>query len=266
MAYTKSLLWEIKSKEQVLSYLFGSIHIGGFELCKLKSSITPYIQSCDTCAIEINIKEASLEDLSHFQLLMSNVDPGHYINTKKWEKLHQTLFTKFDFDLHSVQHFKPLIILNLVVQKLYLNSNEPILDEWIWEYSLSNNKDMQGLELVQDHYDILNKVDLKEQYRIFYKSVSNNTQFRRKFTRLFDYYKKQDIRYLYKQAKSSLGNAKHLLLTDRNEKMTNVLERLLQKGSVFAAVGAAHLYGKNGMLNLIKSRSYKIKPMNINIL
>ncbi|MEO6190534.1 MAG: TraB/GumN family protein [Saprospiraceae bacterium] len=266
MAYTKSLLWEIKSKEHVVSYLFGSIHIGGFALSKLKSSITPYIQSCDSCATEINIKEATLLDLSDYQLLMSNVDPRHYISIKKWEKLHQNLLTKFDFDLHSVQHFKPLIILNLLVQKLYVNSNEPILDEWIWEYSFSINKNMQGLETVQDHYDTLNKIDLKEQYRIFYKSLSNNTQFRKKFAKLFEFYKKQDIRYLYKQAKRSSGKAKHLLLTDRNEKMTNVLESLLQKGSVFAAVGAAHLYGKNGMLNLIKSKSYKIKPMDLNIL
>ena len=51
------------------------------------------------------------------------------------------------------------------------------------------------------------------------------------------------------------------LITDRNERMAEKAKELLQSKRVFIAVGAAHLGGDLGLLNLLKRKGYTIKPV-----
>ena len=51
------------------------------------------------------------------------------------------------------------------------------------------------------------------------------------------------------------------ILFDRNKVMAERLVPQLQKGNVFAACGALHLYGERGMLSLLEQHGYKITKM-----
>jgi len=48
------------------------------------------------------------------------------------------------------------------------------------------------------------------------------------------------------------------LIGDRNRNMADRLEPLLKQGSLFVAVGALHLPGEGGVLNLLAQRGYRI--------
>ena len=51
------------------------------------------------------------------------------------------------------------------------------------------------------------------------------------------------------------------ILTKRNFKMTDTLEMLIQDQSVFCAVGVAHLPGKDGMIEILKSKGFQVRPV-----
>ncbi|BAO75671.1 TraB/GumN family protein [Winogradskyella sp. PG-2] len=51
------------------------------------------------------------------------------------------------------------------------------------------------------------------------------------------------------------------MLYIRNENMVISLEKLMPKKSVFAGVGAAHLPGDKGMINMLRQRGYKVKSL-----
>jgi uncharacterized protein YbaP (TraB family) len=48
------------------------------------------------------------------------------------------------------------------------------------------------------------------------------------------------------------------LLSDRNETMVSRAEPLLKQGSAFIAVGALHLTGKRGLIELLRARGYRV--------
>lgn len=79
---------------------------------------------------------------------------------------------------------------------------------------------------------------------------------------MFEYYKNGQITKLYKASKKSMGELRGLMIYERNEKMTQVLIDLMNEGSTFCSVGAAHLGGGKGMLRLLKNNGYKVKPIN----
>jgi hypothetical protein len=49
------------------------------------------------------------------------------------------------------------------------------------------------------------------------------------------------------------------LIEERNIEMSKVLDSCLKNGKVFCAVGAAHLYGNLGMIQLLRQSGYKLR-------
>ena len=47
----------------------------------------------------------------------------------------------------------------------------------------------------------------------------------------------------------------------RNENMAEKLNSVMQKGKVFAGIGAAHLPGKRGVIALLRQKGYQVKPL-----
>ncbi len=58
-------------------------------------------------------------------------------------------------------------------------------------------------------------------------------------------------------------NAEEALLTRRNNNWIPVMEANMKEGGCFFAVGAAHLPGTNGVLELLKKAGYKVKPVKL---
>jgi uncharacterized protein YbaP (TraB family) len=50
-------------------------------------------------------------------------------------------------------------------------------------------------------------------------------------------------------------------ISERNQRMAGNLSLLLQDAKVFAAVGALHLPGPQGLLALLRSDGYSLKPL-----
>jgi uncharacterized protein YbaP (TraB family) len=78
-------------------------------------------------------------------------------------------------------------------------------------------------------------------------------------------YKNQQLSAMEKLiAKSEIGSDKkyeELLLTKRNINWVGQLKNIMNKKSVFVAVGAGHLVGEKGLLNLLKKEGYTVEPL-----
>ena len=57
------------------------------------------------------------------------------------------------------------------------------------------------------------------------------------------------------------ANAQHWMLEVRNANWLKAMPQLMEKESVFFAVGSAHLEGEKGLINLLKQKGYSVKPM-----
>jgi uncharacterized protein YbaP (TraB family) len=57
---------------------------------------------------------------------------------------------------------------------------------------------------------------------------------------------------------SAFDGFKKTLLIDRNARMRDAAEPLLEKGNAFIAVGALHLVGSTGLVALLRARGYTV--------
>ena len=59
----------------------------------------------------------------------------------------------------------------------------------------------------------------------------------------------------------TIGGFADILLYDRNANWVKKLQQLMPENSLVIAVGAGHLPGKKGVLNLLREAGYKVEPI-----
>jgi uncharacterized protein YbaP (TraB family) len=120
---------------------------------------------------------------------------------------------------------------------------------------------MSGLETIQFQMNLLSEVSNEEQIKMLLLGLTKDNS---EFNKLLDTYLKKDINQL-----GTLMNNADLspefysnFIIKRNQKWIPIISELIQKKSTFIAVGAAHLPGKEGVLNLLQEAGYKITPID----
>ncbi len=77
-------------------------------------------------------------------------------------------------------------------------------------------------------------------------------------------YRSQDLdamASMLNDAEITSGENKDLLLDQRNRNWVVKLKELMKDKSLFVAVGAGHLPGNQGVLELLRKEGYKVKPL-----
>lgn len=78
-------------------------------------------------------------------------------------------------------------------------------------------------------------------------------------------YKKSDLDGLMHMMYDETFTKKEaeVMLDNRNILWMEQIPSLMDQSSVFIAVGALHLYGTNGLVQLLRYAGYTVKPLNL---
>jgi hypothetical protein len=136
------------------------------------------------------------------------------------------------------------------------------------EEAKSNKKDIKGLETMAYQAGIFDSIPYKMQAEQLVQyvdsSVSDNTAEAREFKELSDAYKSQDLdklEELSNKSDVSVSNFSDLLLFNRNRNWVVKLKTILPGKSILVAVGAGHLPGEKGVINLLRKAGFILKPV-----
>lgn len=142
---------------------------------------------------------------------------------------------------------------------------ETYLDMFIYRTGKKYGKKTLGLEDVKK--TTLNI--MKAEAEMDVKEVDKNKQVLLKILKkrsyndvLTDAYREKDLDLIDTlNVLSSPKSYMKALLYDRNETMAKSMDSIMKTGSLFSAVGAAHLPGKNGIIEILRRKGYTVKPI-----
>ena len=172
----------------------------------------------------------------------------------------------------------------------------PALDMYLQNRARKNEQTVIGLETVKEQMSALNSTPINEQARELYNyiiekskpkiqdsvKVEQNdttlvkTENSNPMEKLISLYLSENIELLHDQISSEFEKETYqALIVRRNIQMVKRMEEQMQKeltkenrkskkNIIFAAVGAGHLGGKEGMVNLLKQAGYTLTPIFFN--
>ncbi len=129
----------------------------------------------------------------------------------------------------------------------------------------SENKEILGLETVQEQFGALDKMGMKKQAdMMLVKMVENWGEGKETLKQMIADYKNQDVEALLEdmaKSKSSDANFQEDLLVTRNQNWIPKIQKITKEKPTFFAVGAGHLGGKKGVIALLRNEGFTVKAV-----
>lgn len=259
-----SLLYQVKSKDKKVSYLFGTIHMIPDSLYYFPGKLDKIISKSDEVILEI----ANLSDQSSVMKLML-LDSGScfdiFTPQQKDSVLNwgaNLLGIKPDQFEKGFEKRKPFTLLQLSFQKM-ISGKVRMVDMEIESKAQQNKIPVSGLETVEYQLSIFDKIPPGELAGFIMEAVRNPQEGEENFQKMVHYYHRQDLESLANLILESdeLGSSAEELLDKRNHNWIPKMEELMKAKSCFFAVGAGHLGGSNGVIELLRKRGYEVTPV-----
>ncbi len=266
-----ALLWEISGKGiKKPSYLFGTIHV----LPKSEFFFTPEMKkaflSSKELVMEIDMNISMSEQVQMMQAMMlpAGKSLADYMQADEYSKYISYLKDSLKLsplNLMILPKIKPLFSFSLILQDKLEN---PVSFEMYFQKLAKKHKmKISGLESLQEQMDIINSIPIEEQVRLLTDTTNYETDILKAYYQLIAIYKEQNILQLSKEAADEKLIRKYSgrLIDKRNKYWISILEEKIKSHPCFIAVGAGHLSGKDGLINLIRLAGYEINPVKIHI-
>jgi uncharacterized protein YbaP (TraB family) len=116
---------------------------------------------------------------------------------------------------------------------------------------------------VEDQLAVFDAIPDSLEIRSIMNMVNDFDAQKKEFNRMSTIYKSQDLEALYQLIAESpeMMGSQELLLDHRNRNWIPVMDSAMKKTSTFFAVGAGHLGGNQGVLELLRKQGYSVKPI-----
>lgn len=269
-----SLLWEISGNELAHpSYLYGTVHSFDSSAFRFLPVVAPKIAASDVFAMEMLLEA---ERQNFMELLQYVVMPGDtslsmLLGSAEYERLSRYLTDSLDIPMMLLGNVKPFFIIGMMMGQSMTNADAArFLDDSLAQIATLAGKKVIGIETMQEQLGSIDRIPLHEQARMLMEEVDSaiSSSSTNEMNELIDTYASGSLDSLYALYKDKeLSNSfQRALVTDRNHRMANrIAERLAGKNlRMFVAIGALHLPGEEGVINLLRKKGYSVTPIALN--
>lgn len=268
-----SLLWEITGNGlKKPSYVFGTIHIIGKEDFFFPQTLLDKITASDQCTFEIDMDEmSSMESMMKIigKAFMKDGKSLRDLITEKEYAEVEAHFQSKGLPLQMLDKMKPMLLATFA--SMDLGGDGGMGDSKSYEMEIyakinEQKKTSNGLETVEDQLALFDSIPYGAQAKMLMESIRSSNQENEEYKMMIALYKKQDVDELARVSVAGdqgVDGFGELFLYRRNRNWIPRMTTMMTEKSTFFAVGAGHLGGPKGVLNLLRKSGYKIAAIKM---
>jgi uncharacterized protein YbaP (TraB family) len=271
-----SLLWRVERDGIFHGYVFGTMHLGIHAAVKDTSVLFDRMNECTIFSPELDLTDMEGIQMEMMGKLMYPEGLPSLYSQEEWLKVDSLLEAEFGEGRALYFHLKPFWI-SLMLTKDFFAEEEPNqedegfqravdpLDVVLTRFASRGGMPIEALETPMDQINSIDAIPISDQAAELYKVAIGPAQLGQiKGKSMIDCYGRKDLQCIEEMyADSPLSPMmEEFLLTRRNRHMAVSLNaKLMQKKTVFCAIGAMHLPGADGVLALLRSFGYQVTPV-----
>jgi uncharacterized protein YbaP (TraB family) len=269
-AQEKSFLWKVQSKKGAI-HILGSIHYLKQENYPLKKSIQDVFRNCRTLVLEIDPYNATPERAQQVMLEKARYRDGTHLQqhiSPETHELAERRVRELGIDISHMTPFKPWFVavslMSLKLQKMGFDPNYG-LDRFLADQAKRGDKIIRGLETLEFQFGLLDQLSSSEQDSMLRETLSELDLLNKAVEQVVQSWLSGDVRAVEDLLLASMREypAVHRkVVIDRNRRWLPDLIKMLEQGEkALVVVGAAHLVGENGLIELLKQRGYTVEQL-----
>lgn len=262
----KSLLYEISGNGlSQPSYLYGTIHV----ICKddfvMTEATKKKFSETQQVYLEIDMDDPKMmPDMMKSMYMTDGSTIKTLLSEPDYQKVSQFFKDTLKMNIGTMDKMKPFVLSSMSITKL-LSCPVQSYEETFMKMAKTENKEILGLETIQDQFGAIDKMGMKKQADIMLvKLVENWNDGKQEIKQLITDYKNQDVEALLadmEKSKSMDADFENDLLVTRNQNWIPKIQQITKEKPTFFAVGAGHLGGKKGVIALLRDAGFTVKAV-----
>lgn len=264
-AQTSSLLWRVSGNQiKNNTYIFGTFHLLCPNQFQIPDTINSILQQVDTVYFEINLNDPSLFNNMLQQMTMQNHQSlQQFIPTPTYDSMNNIFLEKTKMNLNFFQYYKPILVTSFLYPSL-MGCNPVSLETMLQNMAEKYKKPIAGLETADYQFKILDKIPYEQQAKMLQTTLLHFNQSQNELKKMVEMYQRMNIDSLQQSLKSedNLLQYENDLVIQRNKNWLQILINRMKNTACFVAVGAGHLGGTEGLINLLRKAGYTVTPIS----
>lgn len=275
---SQGVLWRIEKEGLDPSFLLGTMHLTDSRVTELNAAARQAFNASNRIVIEttdiLDQQQAALSLLKHPELTMLTGDKT--LKSLMTEEERQTVdaaLSKRGVSLASVNKMQPWLLTAMVslpvCELARRGEGMPVLDVKLAEDAKAAGKPVVGLETAVSQLRAMASLPLHFHIQGLVETLRLGDKIDDVFETLIVLYKAGETGMfwpLFKTIQSdvdgaSLAEFERKMITVRNHKMVQNAQPYLREGGAFIAVGAMHLPGKEGLVELLRDDGFVVKAI-----
>lgn len=277
----KGIFWKIEKAGVQPSYLLGTMHVTDPRVLTMPESARKAAAEASTIVIEsdeiLDEKKAAAAMLMHPELtmFMDGSTIRDHMSAEDAEKLEKGLKTR-GLALAAVARMKPWILSSFVAlpacELARKAAGASFLDKHIAEDAIKAGKKVAGLETLAEQLQAMADLPVEFHLQALIETLELGDRMDDVIETMTGLYLTGDIGMtmptLEAVAPTELGKDESAyaafekrIVTDRNRIMAERAAPLLSEGNTFIAVGALHLPGAEGLVELIRQQGFTVSAV-----
>lgn len=249
-------------------YLGGSVHVAK-DRYKFTKPIEKAFDESTVLATEIILSDvqSSIDDETRKSFYFPEGDNLFNHLTKENEVKVKGFIRELNLNTDEISKLKPWLAGSTISQIQYnkagISGNKGI-DMYFTNKALKDHKKLDELESAKFQFDMFGSLTYEEQEKAHITSLKSTKETVEEVNNLSEAIIKGDLEVLNESLQSMDKNDKSytVVIKDRNINMANKIDELIKHNEkYFIVVGAAHVVGDDGLVNLLTQKGYKVERL-----
>ncbi|MBS1612463.1 MAG: TraB/GumN family protein [Bacteroidetes bacterium] len=269
-AQYNALLWKITGNGlKKPSYLYGTMHTSDARILRQGDKALPYLEQTKQYAMELDPKESFNIAMLEKVMMGKGYSLKKMIPEREYKLIDSLVENSTGVSLALFDNISPVFISAIVeadgsgLQKS--TTGESFLDTYLSEKAAKKKKTVVGIETVDEQIGALNVLSYQEQADLLVDAVHDLEKGADTGGDMVKYYLEQNLDSIAEMDATADMPPKlyRALVIDRNKRMAERIGDMAQKQSTFAAVGALHLPGNEGVISLLREKGYTVEAVKM---
>ena len=280
LVYSKGLTWKITKGDAKPSYLFGTVHMSDPRLLDLPEKTRAAFEGADVLALEITdiLDPAEMAKKSIGLMKYTTYLDGSSLSdamTKEQIATTTKRFEKIGLPWSVVSRMKPWVAMGAIAlpacELARKAAGKPFLDLSLGQEAQAAGKQIAALETLEGQMSAMAALSDKLMVDALVETARMEDQLEDMFETLIQLYKREEIGTILSLMRSmgakgvkkqeeveGFAAFQSTIIDQRNRTMAKAIGPLADKGGAFIAVGALHLPGEMGILNILAQSGYTV--------
>jgi len=267
-AQEKTFLWRVSNDEHSI-YLLGSIHYLKRENFPLHKAILDAFDASKSLVLEIDLNRVSPQAAQRVTLEKAIYRDGETLQQNVSQQTYQLTEQRAEslgIDMKIMAPMKPwfvaLTLMAIKFQQIGLDPNLGV-DHYLAGRAKSSGKTTSGLETLEFQVGLLDQMSKRDQESLLRETVDELDLLDENLNKIVQSWLKGDSDSLAALLLAGMKEYPELhekVILDRNRRWISQIEKIIaQGGGAMVVVGAAHLVGKDGVIEMLKARGYRLE-------